>query len=210
MSDGALREGLLYELVGRLRHDDARSRTIEAMARRYHVDERQAERVALTAAELLAQCRIAWELESPLAGAMLEWAARLHEIGLDISHDGFQRHGAYIAEHADLPGFPRAEQRLLAFMIGSQRHQISTAFLERLPAAWHDTALRLAMLLRLAVLLNRNRSAARIPPIALAVTGNSMHLGFDPDWLSANPLTVADLERERGFLAKVGYDLEFC
>ena len=149
VSDGALREGLLYDLLGRLQHEDARERSVRAMAARYHVDEAQSKRVAATALALLRQCREPWDLESPLSRKMLDWSARLHEIGLDISHDGFQRHGAYIAEHADLPGFPRAEQRFLAFLIGSQRHAIDASAENQLPRGWRVTALKLAMLLRL-------------------------------------------------------------
>jgi len=169
VSDGALREGLLYDLLGRLQHEDARERTVRAMAARYNVDEPQAIRVAETATKLLGQCAEAWQLTSALAEQGLVWAARLHEIGLDISHDGYQRHGAYIAENADMPGFPRAEQRLLAFLIASQRHQVVTRYLQELPRAWREPALRLAILLRLAVLLNRSRNQAEVPPVELSV-----------------------------------------
>jgi exopolyphosphatase/guanosine-5'-triphosphate,3'-diphosphate pyrophosphatase len=209
VSEGALREGLLYDLLGRLHHEDARERSVRAMASRYSVDEEQASRVAATAQMLLAQCAHDWNLNDPICGRILEWSARLHEIGLDISHDGFQRHGAYIAEHADLPGFPRAEQRFLAFLIGSQRHQINTRFQNMLPRAWRTTALRLAMLLRLAALLNRNRSAIEMPAIGISASENTLTLDFDSDWLEANPLTVADLEREVSYLAAVGYELIF-
>jgi len=209
VSDGALREGLLYDLLGRLQHEDARERSVQAMAARYNVDRDQATRVAQTAAMLLDQCAVNWELEVPLGGNVLGWSARLHEIGLDISHEGFQRHGAYVAEHADLPGFPRAEQRFLAFLIGSQRHQIDSRFMNQLPRAWRETALRLAMLLRLAVLLNRSRSQEDMPQIGLSVNHRSLELQFDAAWLQVNPLTVADLEREQEYLGEVGYRLEF-
>ena len=209
VSDGALREGLLYDLLGRLQHEDARERSVRAMAARYHVDKSQARRVAKTAASLLEQCAGPWNLEIPLGGHILDWSARLHEIGLDISHDGFQRHGAYIAAHADLPGFPLAEQRLLAFLIGSQRHAINTGFQKVLPRVWREPALRLAILLRLAVLLNRSRSALDLPPVTITPGDKSLLLQFDSDWLAANPLTVADLERETGYLSAVGYELGF-
>ena len=209
ISDGALREGLLYDLLGRLQHEDARERSVRAMAARYNVDAEQSTRVAQSAALLLDQCAEEWQLEMPLSGRMLDWSARLHEIGLDISHEGFQRHGAYIAEHADLPGFPRAEQRFLAFLIGSQRHQIDSRFQNLLPHAWRKTALRLAMLLRIAVLLNRSRSAIDLCAVTVSVTGDSVTLTFDSSWLEANPLTVADLEREKGYLGDVGYELNF-
>ncbi|HSG58872.1 MAG TPA: Ppx/GppA phosphatase family protein [Woeseiaceae bacterium] len=209
VSDGALREGLLYDLLGRLQHEDARERTVRAMAARYHVDKRQKKKVATTALMLFDQCKAGWRFEMPLARQMLEWAARLHEIGLDISHDGYQRHGAYIAAHADLPGFPRAEQRFLAFLIGAQRHNINTRYQKILPRAWREVALRLALLLRLAVLLNRSRSGADLPAIRLDVGEQSLALEFDQDWLAANPLTVADLERESAYVQAVGYQLSF-
>jgi len=207
VSDGALREGLLYDLLGRLQHEDARERTVQAMVARYHVDTDQGRRVAETAARLLAQCSLHWNVRSDFQSRVLDWAARLHEIGLDISHDGFQRHGAYIAEHADMPGFPRAEQRYLAFLIGVQRYEPDTSRLKTLPKGWRDSALRLAILLRLAVLLNRSRNNDAAPALKITVTEQSVSLHFDRDWLEANPLTVADLEREQAFLAGVGYSL---
>ena len=179
------------------------------MAARYQVDDAQTKRVATTADTLLKQCMAGWQFEMPFSKDMLDWSARLHEIGLDISHDGFQRHGAYIAEHADLPGFPRAEQRFLAFLIGSQRHSIVNPSKNQLPRNWRDTALRLAMILRLAVLLNRSRSTVEMPSIELLVDGHSMALRFDSAWLEENPLTIADLEREQAYLQDVSYELTF-
>jgi exopolyphosphatase/guanosine-5'-triphosphate,3'-diphosphate pyrophosphatase len=209
VSDGALREGLLYDLLGRLQHEDARERSVRAMMARYHVDEMQAGRVASTALTLLGQCADAWGLQSALARNMLDWSARLHEIGLDISHDGFQRHGAYIAEYADMPGFPRAEQRFLAFLIGSQRHAIDSRSNKRLPRNWRESALRLGMLLRLAVLLNRSRRDDGVPQLRLSVGDKSLRLEFDSAWLDANPLTAADLTREQSYLSSLGYKLEY-
>lgn len=209
VSDGALREGLLYDLLGRMQHEDARERTVRAMMARYQVDAAQSGRVAAMASRLLANCAASWELTSELESNVLDWSARLHEIGLDISHDGYQRHGAYVAEHADMPGFPRAEQRILAFLIGSQRHAMDLRHNKVLPRVWRKKALRLALLLRLAVLLNRSRHDAEIPSVELAVTDDALHLTFDTDWLARNPLTAADLTREQGYLRSVGYELKY-
>lgn len=208
-SDGALREGLLYDHLGRLQHEDARERSVQAMAGRYSVDRDQATRVADTAHNLLAQCAKRWKLQSEQAANMLQWAATLHEIGLDISHDGYQRHGSYIAEHADLPGFPRVEQQILAFLIASQRRDINLRYARRLPSAWRDSALRLALLLRMAVLLNRGRSATESPAVMIKVGKNYMSLVFPQGWLRDNPLTVTDLNRERSYLRKAGFKLRF-
>ena len=208
ISDGAVREGLLYDLLGRLHHEDARERTVRAMAARYQVDRQQAERVSVMALAILNQCTNEWGLGGDLAAKVLDWAARLHEIGLDISHDGYQRHGAYIAENADMPGFPRAEQRLLAALIGGQRHAVDITRLNLLPRSWRQTGLRLLVILRLAVLLNRSRSATEVPTPQMSVGDDELAIKFDGVWLAENPLTVADLEREQGYLAQIGYELK--
>ena len=167
ISDGALREGLLYDHLGRLQHEDARERSIRAMVSRYNVDEAQAKRVNRTASMLLAQCAEARNLSSHLAANMLDWASQLHEIGLDISHDGYQRHGAYIAGNADLPGFPRVEQGMLAFLIANQRRQIESVNSE-------ESMLRLALLLRLAV-LPQSQSQQRRVARDLSICGSVCH-----------------------------------
>ena len=207
ISDGAVREGLLYDLLGRLQHEDARERTVRAMMSRYQVDVQQADRVASTAKTLLSSCAGDWGLDDELPTRMLDWAARLHEIGLDISHDGYQRHGAYIAENADMPGFPRAEQRLLAALIAGQRHAINQAGMQSLPRSWRTSGLKLLLILRLAVLLNRSRNAAEAPSVSVAVSEDGIAIRFDTAWLEENPLTIAELEREQEFVSRVGYQL---
>jgi len=206
-SEGALREGLLYDHLGRLKHEDARERSVQAIALRYNVDQQQAGRVAKTAHILLKQVADAWKLNSGLAERMLDWSARLHEIGLDISHDGFQRHGAYIAENADLPGFPRSEQKLLAYLIATQRKPLDRSLLKKLPSDWCERALHTAVLLRLAVLLNRSRGNVGDVRIKAAAADNQLTLEFPDAWLKENPLTITDLDREQDYLADMDIDL---
>ena len=199
----------MYDYIGRMQHEDARERSVRALASRYNVDTDQAERVEATAAGLLARAAVDWQLDSELAGLVLGWSARLHEIGLDISHVGFQRHGAYIVGHADLPGFPRSEQDLLAFLIASQRRNIDRDKRDSLPGSWQKKALRLAIILRLAALLHRSRSREPLPEIDLCVDARGLVLTFPAGWLDANPLTVADLDRERDYLGEIGFTLDF-
>ena len=113
VAEGAMREGLLYDLMGRFTDEDARVRSVRAMEQRYHVDtcRRTASRPPPRTAE---QVESEWGLEDPLAELVLRWAARLHETGLDIAHSKYHRHSAYLLEHADMPGFPREEQLLLS------------------------------------------------------------------------------------------------
>ncbi len=209
VSDGALREGLLYDHLGRLHHEDARERSVKALATRYNVDKAQCRRVAKTAMRMLEQVVDAWKLDAPLAEQALRWAAWLHEIGLDIAHSGFQRHGAYIVENADLPGFPRSEQKLLACLIASQRSELNPSNLRSIPAKWQQSALRLAILLRIAVLLNRSRSKTALPEIGVIASLRNIRLILPAGWLDANPLTITDFERERQFLEALDYKLEF-
>ena len=84
LSDGALREGVLYEMEGRFRHQDIRSRTAQSLANQYNIDREQAKRVLDTTVQMYEQ----WEeqnpkLAHPQLAALLKWAAMLHEVVLN-------------------------------------------------------------------------------------------------------------------------------
>ena len=160
----------------------------------------QSERVEATALQFLSQVSTPWELADPLAELSLKWAARLHEIGLDVAHSGYHRHGAYLLENADMPGFAREEQQLLARLVGSHRRKLTVQGLEDLIPPWDRLVLHLIVLLRLAVLLHRGRSAAPLPNIELSARRGTLELRFPPRWLKEHPLTVADLQLEIEFL----------
>ena len=207
-ADGAMREGLLYDMVGRYTDEDARDRTVRGMQQRYHVDFAQAERVEATALHFLEQTRDTWKLQGdPLADLVLKWAARLHEIGLDVSHSGYHRHGAYLLENADMPGFSREEQRLLARMVGSHRRKLALEGLEELVPPWDRNAIHLIVILRLAVLLHRGRSPTALPPIAISAASKSLEVFFPARWLKEHPLTSADLQQEVDYLRMAGLRL---
>ena len=207
IAEGAMREGLLYDMLGRYRREDARERTVRAMQQRYHVDIAQAERVEATAGNFLEQTREVWKLEEPLAHLALKWAAQLHEIGLDVSHSGYHRHGAYLLENADMPGFPREEQRLLARLVGAHRRKLALEGVEELVPPWDRSALFLIVLLRLAVLLHRGRSSTALPPIELSATPRSLEMRFPAGALREHPLTSADLLQEVDYLRLSGFRL---
>jgi exopolyphosphatase/guanosine-5'-triphosphate,3'-diphosphate pyrophosphatase len=198
--EGALRDGLLYDMVGRLTRSDARERTVGSMQRRYHVDLEQGQRVEATALEFMSQVRQPWGLTDPLADLSLKWAARLHEIGLDVSHNGYHRHGAYLLDNADMPGFAREEQQLLARLVGGHRRKLTLERMEDLIPPWDKLAVHLIVLLRLAVLLQRGRSAVALPKIELTARGRALELRFPGKWLKEHPLTVADLQQEIDYL----------
>ena len=197
VAEGAMREGLLYDLMGRFTNEDARVRSVRAMEKRYHIDELQADRVEATAVGLLEQVESDWGLEDPLAESVLRWAARLHETGLDIAHSKYHRHSAYLLENADMPGFPREEQQLLAALVGGHRRQLSVESLEDLLPPWDRLAEFLIVLLRLAVLLHRGRSPQPLPEVHLRVKSRNMTLELPQRWMKEHPLTLEDLQQER-------------
>ncbi len=207
IADGALREGLLYDTIGRFRQEDARTRTVRAMEKRYHVDAAQATRVEETALGFLQQVASAWGLEDPLAELALSFAARLHEIGLDVSHSQYQKHGAYLLRHADMPGFAQEEQMLLACLVGAHRRKIPLALAEELIPPWNQRAPLLILPLRLAVLAHRGRSTAPLSPVKLTPRGKSLTLEFPRRWLKDHPLTVADLLQEVEYWKTAGFRL---
>lgn len=209
VSEGALREGVIYDLLGRIRHEDVRDRTIAAVINRYGLDQAQAERVNATARNLLRQARGCWGLEEEKFTHILEWAARLHEIGMLLTYNQYHKHGAYILQHADLPGFSQSDQLFLAALIQHHRRAFRVDAFAHLPGAVASQALRLCVLLRLAVVLNRARNRQPPPSPTLSIIQQRLELQFPVGWLDEHPLTRADLEGEARFMKKAGFRLGF-
>jgi exopolyphosphatase/guanosine-5'-triphosphate,3'-diphosphate pyrophosphatase len=207
VSEGAMREGLLYDLLGRYTDEDARERTVRSMQERFHVDLAQAERVEATAVDFLSQVEEPWSLTEPAIEQLVRWAARLHEIGLDVAHSGYHRHGAYLLANGDMAGFPREEQKLLAIMVGGHRRKPAIEEADDLAAPWDKRAPAMTLLLRLAVLLHRGRSSVALPAIKLGARADALEMRFPPEWLDDHPLTVADLQQEIETLKSVGFRL---
>lgn len=209
-SDGALREGLLYDLLGRLEHQDIREATIEGLSGRYRADEDQARRVSATAGLLLGSVSDAWGLGEPRFANLLQWAARLHEIGLDIAHSGYHRHGAYVLRNADLPGFSRQEQAEIAALVHVHRRKFVSRQFNDLPREHRSQVLLLAVLLRIAVVLHRSRQDFDLRCARVEAGEGSLRLEFPDDWLSEHPLTEADLASEKAYLKNARVALSFA
>ncbi|MCS3903975.1 exopolyphosphatase/guanosine-5'-triphosphate,3'-diphosphate pyrophosphatase [Methylohalomonas lacus] len=210
VSDGALREGLLHELIGRDQQRDVREQTVADLQQRYSVDIEHATRIEQTARYCLEKIN---ESSSDSADhheqSLLSWAARLHEIGQAIAHSGYQKHGAYLVHNSDLPGFSRQEQHYVATLIRNHRRKISSSDFDNLPDNGTDRILLLCILLRLAIVLNRSRTSAELPSFQLTVNDRNIEIVFPDGWLEAHPLTGADLETEAGYLQAAGYALTF-
>ncbi len=195
VAGGALREGVLLDLLGRLQGEDIRTDAVESLAMRYAVDIHQVRHVEATALEIHAAVRQSWRLDEE-SRRLLSWAAWLHECGLAVAHSGYHKHGAYIIANADMAGFSRQEQRLLAALVRLHRRKFATAVLNELDTDWKDRILRLAAILRLAVLLHRSRDAGDIPRFSCRAKGSSLQLRFQRGWTRTYPLTYADLAEE--------------
>lgn len=210
-SDGGLREGALYDLLGRLHLDqsDKRVESVNALEQRYHVDFGQANRVELSALLLLGQVKKAWKLKGREFENYLRWAARLHEVGIEIAHSGYHRHGAYLLQNSDMPGFAWNEQRILACLVGNHRRKIRTIFFEDIHSEMHQSIRYLLVLLRLAVLLNRDRIDLEPPILNLDAKEESLKIEFSDQWLEKYPLTQIDLEQESDYLKTINFDLNF-
>jgi len=126
-----------------------------------------------------------------------------------LTHDQYHKHGAYILEHADLPGFSRSDQVVLATLVRRHRRGFPAKAFEHLPREFAPLAQRLCVLLRLAVVLHRGRSRHALPLLNLQVDRQRLELHFPEKWLDANPLTRADLSSEAHYLKKAGFRLEF-
>ena len=207
VSKGALREGVLYDLLGRGGADDPREVSVEALMRRYGIDAAQASRVEATALRLFDQVASAWALDAD-DRRMLSRAARLHEIGLAIAHSGYHAHGAYILEHSDIAGFSQQEQRVLAALIRTHRRGIPKSAFELIPDRLLGNARHVAALLRLAVLLHRAHETDEMPVLRLRVEGERLQLVLDERWLRARPLLRADLEGEPDDMLGLGVNFK--
>lgn len=208
VSDFALREGLLYDLLGRLGAGDPRDQTVTGMARRYECDPAQAERVTGWACHAFDQVCSRWKLAKSHR-ALLRWACQLHEMGLAIAHDGAAQHAGYILQHADMPGFTRQEQALMAVLIAMQRGRPEPEHIQGLPPRLHHTARHLLVLLRLAVIFNRARSDSDAVDFKLTVKrSGKLQLSLPDAWLDSHPLTQHDLAIEQEHLARLDLPLK--
>jgi exopolyphosphatase/guanosine-5'-triphosphate,3'-diphosphate pyrophosphatase len=181
----ALREGVLYELLGRMHHQDTREATVSQFMRRYQVDEKQCARVEQLAFALLEQVEDGLRMDLETVQQYLGWAADLHE-------------------NADMPGFSRMEQSTLGLLVRAQRRSLTKVSLPDL----EDDRCAMILILRLAILFNRNRLDEHCPPLKLTWDNKGFSLEVESGWLEANPLTQAELNNEVGYWKEAGIELQ--
>ncbi len=208
ISEGALREGIIYELIGRHQNQDIRNTTVADIAVRYGVDREQADKVAKTAENLFDQVLKRWRFDASDRETLL-WSAQLHEIGLAIAHAQYHRHGAYLLSNSDMPGFSRQEQQNLSLLVRAHRRKFPVLEFDQATLDNRESVTRLAILLRLSCVMNRSRSYTAAPKIKATAGDNGLSFKFPRDWLDNHALTRADLETEAGYLEAVDFELKF-
>ena len=207
---GALREGVLFDLVGRLHHEDVREKTIDWFCERYQVDLAHATQVHRVAEGIFQQVRNSWNLEEPAARKLLRWACYLHEIGSSISHTGFHKHSAYLVENADMAGFSRNAQRILSSIIRNHRRKFHVELIEELPERYVSLAKYLSIILRIATTLQRSRGDQAPRAIEAKTTRNGIILHFSKEWLELHPMTSVDLNKDIEYLRAADFNLEIA
>ena len=207
ISDLALREGVLYDLLGRLRNNDARERTVNSLIDHWSIDRKHANRVRTIALKIYDQIEPHWFENYSGARRLLGWASMLHEIGLSISHTKYQDHGAYILEFSDMAGFSRYEQLALGILVRWHRRKLPEHFPNHSTHLPKRILKRLCIVLRIATLLHRPRTDRLDLRVTCRVNTKRIELIFPENWLNQHPLTRADLIQEKQYLKKVGFEL---
>lgn len=206
--DVALREGVLYELDEEMRFSDIKQRTRKSLQARYQMDTDQANRVVQSCDWIYQHClnEKSQEKLSPLRVILLK-AGHLHEVGLQISSGGIQKHSAYILRYSDLPGFSREEQRLLSWLVGRYRKGISLEEIDDFTIINKADILVLLAVLRFAVLFNVSRTSVDLSPVKLIVD-KSIGCELPQTFVDANPLVEADLLREQLYWQSIGHEFD--
>jgi len=202
-AEGALRQGALYDLIDRETDaTDVRERTVRWLSSRFSIDLDHARRVSTVATTLFAQVATA----DPLNGKYsqkLDWAARLHEIGTHISHTDAHRHGAYILDHVDAPGFALPELHRMSQLVLGQRGK-----LRKVESVLEDELFaKQLMCLRLAVLLCHARKEPDIGALQLSYRNLGFKLIAANEWARRFPQSAWLLQEEVNAWQKSGWKL---
>jgi exopolyphosphatase / guanosine-5'-triphosphate,3'-diphosphate pyrophosphatase len=196
-AQGALRHGVLYDLLDREQHlIDLRSTSVQRLATRFETDAVQALRVSKVARRLFAMTGAG--LSAAAIATLqreLEWAARLHEVGRQISHSEYHKHGAYILDNADAAGFALPELHRLSLLVLGQRGKM-----RKLELDFEDRIVVAQLLcLRLAVILCHARREPDLKGLQLEAGANPARLFVlqcRPGWAELFPQSAHLLQEE--------------
>ena len=206
-SSGALREGVIYDLMGRLGHEDVRERSIQAMLQRYSVDVPTSETVGNYARHLASLTASSWRLADEDI-ALLTWAARLHEIGIGISQKHYNRHSAYVIENSDMPGFSQGDQIVMSRLLRGHRGKLPPYLFDDIPSKKREKFARMLVLLRLAVILKHAGPTTIEPDFTARAKGEKLKVRFPDAWRRTHPLTLWEVSESKTAFEKLGVKVQ--
>ena len=202
-ASGALRVGLLYDLLGRVSDRDTRDITVDSMMTAARIDRKQAVRVADICEKIYTALR---PNASPDDLKYVRWGALLHEVGMNISSSRYHRHSWYVVSNADMPGFGRRDQDIMATFVLSQRGNLKKVE----NALGTVISFEAAFALRLAVIFAHARRPVDLPLMSVERNGpRSLTMKLDGVWLNAHPLTDVLLKEESSAWAKIDRQITF-
>ena len=207
LSSGALREGLLYEMLPDMKNQMIRQRTIHSLAERFHIDQQHSLRIAAQMDLLFDLVATPWQLERDNSYQLLMTACALHQVGLLLAYKYHQQHGAYILQHAELPGFDQADRQLVVALVKSYKADIDVDLLKAQAAVDYSQACYLLVILRLAVILSRRRNDDVLPVFSISIESNVITLEIPSQWLADHPLIKDELLQENIYLSAVNITL---
>lgn len=207
LSSGALREGLLYEMLPNSRQKNIRQRTTSALIQRFHVDVQHANKIKTQVEHLFQQASQSWSLPKDNSFSILLASCDLHEIGLLLSYKNHQQHGAYILTHTDLAGFSYTDRQLLVLLVKLYKGRIEQCALAEQSTTSETHAKQLLIILRLAIILCGRRDDNTLPDYQLKTSAQSVQLLLPEAWLSKHPLIFDELKQEAQSLKSLGFSL---
>ena len=202
-SPGALREGVIYDLIGRFGHEDVRTRTVSAMQQRYKVDQHIADLVCRRVETLASATLSEWRLLGSEVDLLI-WAAAMHEVGAAVSQKNYSQHSAYLVLNSDLPGFAQQDQEVMAALISGLRGKVRSEILDSIPSRKRANVVRMMILLRLAVTLKHVEEMEDIPDLSVCASGETLTLTYPQDWGEAHPLTIWEIQQSKPSFEKLG------
>ncbi|MFT5759779.1 MAG: exopolyphosphatase/guanosine-5'-triphosphate,3'-diphosphate pyrophosphatase [Alteromonadaceae bacterium] len=211
LSNGALREGLLYEMLPKNKDLSIRQRTINSLTEKFHVDIEHAKRIKKHAGNLFSLYENIWSLDPTKTLSLLNASCDLHEIGLLLEYKNHQQHSAYVLKHVALPGFYQKERQLIVALVLLYKGDIDTKVLQSQSMVDYQQACYLLVILRLAVILCRRRKDEALPNYQTTVDGNRINLCLPKEWLEQHPLIKDELQQENEHLAAINLSLNmYC
>jgi exopolyphosphatase/guanosine-5'-triphosphate,3'-diphosphate pyrophosphatase len=197
VAKGALRHGLLYDMLARDNEMvDLRNASVQRLARKFAVDEKHAATVAEVATKLFEKISEDVQFasnEQQTQARKLHWAGLLHEVGGIISPIDVNLHGAYILEHAEPQGFAQSELHCLSLLILGHRGK-----LKRLEADFSNPILVMQLAcLRIAVILCHARIMPNLRGIQLRYHNNAIQLSLPKTWPEKYPQSYYLLGEEK-------------